>query len=253
MFFILSKILAALFSPLSWIFILLIWRYFSKSPLLKKRLGITAVILLIFFTNNFIITKITVAYQPKQTVFTDSTQYSCGILLGGMAGYDKNDEGFFNANADRFIQTVKLYHQKRIQKILVSGGSGSLVHRKYREAVFLQKELIASGVAPQDIILEDASRNTYENAIFSKKIIDSIHLKPPYVLITSALHIPRSERIFKKAGFTDFVIYPCNYLTVEPKVDIDYLLIPQAEALYKWEKLLKEWVGMVAYKLTGKI
>lgn len=253
MFFFFSKILAQLFYPLTWILILLIWRYFSKSPVTKKRLGIISIILFLFFSNEFILTRLTIAYQPQPTEFTDSTQYSCGILLGGMAGYDKNDKGFFNANSDRFTQTVKLYHQKRIKKILVSGGSGSLAHREYKEATFLQKELIEMGVSPQDIILEDKSRNTYENAIFSKKILDSMYIKPPYILITSALHMPRSESIFKKAGYTNFIIYPCNYLTIDQRIDFEYLFLPQAEVLSKWQRLLKEWVGIVAYKLTGKI
>ncbi|MFZ8477648.1 YdcF family protein, partial [Staphylococcus aureus] len=85
-----------------------------------------------------------------------------------------------------------LYHEGKIEKILVTGGNGNLFLNEPDESSFLEKEFIRNGVKKEDIILEKKSRNTYENAIFSKKILDSLKLKPPYILITSASHMPRS-------------------------------------------------------------
>lgn len=250
-FLILSKIIVEFLSPLVWSLLLLMAALFVKSAIIKRRLIISATVILFLFSNGFIIEKVISAYQPAPVRLLDSAQYSCGILLSGMAMVDAKGQGYFSAAADRFIQTVELYHRKVIKKILVSGGSGTVVKRKYREADFLSKELIKAGIASEDILIENESDNTYENAIYSRRMLDSLQIPPPYVLITSALHMPRSIEIFKKAKIA-VVPYPSNYLTIPSAITFDQLFIPKAGVLEAWKKLFKEWVGIAAYKLTNK-
>ena len=168
-----------------------------------------------------------------------------------MASVNNNGYWYFGKGVERFIAAEELYHQEMIQRIIVTGGSGELLNQTYKEAPFIKDELIASGVKDSDIIIESDSKNTYENAIFTKRILDSLKLKPPYLLITSALHMPRSERVFKKAKL-DVVPYPCYFSTESSKSLLKRIFIPNVSRLYDWSLIFKEWLGIAAYQLTGK-
>lgn len=251
MFFILSKILFFLLVPFYWIVLLLIWRWLSKNQKLKKRLLVLAVLIAVLFTNPYLYRSLMMAWQPAPVTLSPGKKYEAGIVLGGMSGYDKNNRGYFGDNADRFIQTANLYHQGIIKKIIVSGGTGSLSQDNLAEAPFLRTQFLANGIHDSDIIIESRSRNTYENAVYSKKITDSLHLQPPFILITSAMHMKRSENVFKKANL-DCVSFPCDYKVNAENFSIEDYIIPNISLLNKWAFLLKEIVGLYIYKLTGK-
>ncbi len=251
MFFILSKLLLFLLIPFTWIMILLVWIYFTKSARLKRRLTILTIGITVVFTNPWLYKKATLAWQTPRKNLSAQEIYETGILLTGMVLFDKNNEGYFGSSSDRFIQTATLYHTGKIKKILVTGGGSSLLYDYPAEAEYLKNALVANAVPEKDIIVEPLSRNTYENAIFSKKIIDSLQLKPPFLLITSASHMPRSSAVFKKAGIP-FVTYPCDYKVAKEKFSVDGFLLPDASLLNKWSELLKEMIGILAYKFTGK-
>lgn len=251
MFFIFSKVLYFLLYPISWILILWIWRWRSRAATTRKRLLTGMIVLVIVFTNPFLYRSFVMSWQSAPRSLPDSAHYNVGIILGGLSSYDKKNQGFFSPAADRFIQTANLYHRGIINKILITGGTGNLLQREPPEAVFLRQEFIRNGVNEKDIILENQSRNTHENAIFSKRILDSLKLQPPFVLVTSAMHMPRSVAVFKKAGF-DFVSYPCDYTVIDSRFDIDHYLMPDVSLLKDWAPALKEVVGLVVYRLTGK-
>jgi uncharacterized SAM-binding protein YcdF (DUF218 family) len=251
MFFVLSKILSFLIVPFYWILILLIWLLFTKSKINKRRITIAVIIIAILFSNDFIYTKVLLAYQSYPSTLKQKT-YSTGIVLGGMAGVNNKGSWLFGNGVERFIAAEELYHQKIIQKIIVTGGSGDLLNQTYKEAPFIKDELIASGVKDSDIIIESNSKNTYENAIFTKQILDSLKLKPPYLLITSALHMPRSERVFQKAKL-DAIPYPCYFSIESSKNSLKRIFIPNLSRFYDWSLIFKEWLGIAAYQLTGKV
>lgn len=191
------------------------------------------------------------AWQPKPKEWKNGETYQVGILLTGMVQFDVHGQGFFGNSSDRFIQTANLYHAGKIKKILVTGGSGSVLHTYPPEAEFLRSMLITNGIPESDIISEPASRNTYENAIFSKKLIDSLKLQPPFLLITSAQHMRRSAAVFNKARLS-FIPNPCDYKVVDEYFSIDEMLMPDAKLLNDWSHLLKEIIGLWTYQLTGK-
>jgi len=251
MFFILSKVLFFLLFPFSWVIILWIWMLLSKLEKRKRILRNVILVIFIVFTNPFIYSMLVLAWQPMPVAIPAGKTYNAGIVLGGMAGFDKNGRGHFGNNSDRFIQTANLYHQGVIKKIIITGGTGSLSQREPPEAFFLQKAFIDNGIPAGDIIIETRSRNTYENAIFTKRIIDSIHLAPPYVLITSSLHMRRSEQVFKKAGF-QYIPFPCDYKVVPLGFAPGDYFLPNAGLLNDWGGFLKEMIGLAVYKLTGK-
>lgn len=250
MFFILSKVLFFLLAPISWLVILYLWMRLSKSPKSKKRLLAAIILIALVFTNPFIYRTMVGLWQPGPVEIPASTTYEAGVVLGGMAGYDKFNRGYFGDNADRFIQTANLYHQGIIKKIIISGGTGSLQQDEQPEAFFLRREFIANNVQDADIIIDQRSRNTFENAVYSKQLIDSLQLKPPFVLVTSALHMRRSVSVFKKTGYA-FIPFPCDYKTTPSDFSLGDF-IPSLRILNNWTFFLKEVVGLYVYKLTGK-
>lgn len=251
MFFILSKILFFLLVPFYWIVILLIWRWICKTPKLKKRLLVLAVLIAVLFTNPYLYRSLMMAWQPAPVTLAPGKKYEAGIVLGGMSGYDKNGRGYFGENADRFIQTANLYHMGFIKKIVISGGSGLLFQDGLAESFFLKAQFLSNGINDSDIIIESNSRNTFENAVYSKEITDSLHLQPPFILITSAMHMKRSENVFKKANLA-CVSFPCDYKVNAEEFSVEDYIIPNISLLNKWAFLLKEIVGLYVYKLTGK-
>lgn len=243
----LSTILSILLSPFNWIVLLLLFACFLKKKRLKKLCLLSAIVLFIVFGNQALLDVYAKTWQPKPVVLTSSDQYSCGIVPGGFASPDANANGYFNATADRFIQAVKLYKTGHIKHILISGGNGKINEKSFREAAWVRGELIAFGIPDSVIFTEDKSNNTKENAFYSKQILDSLHLTAPYLLITSAFHMPRAALVFKNAG-VDVVPFPCNYNIGRGGFSA-WDLIPTPSTLLGWDAFLKETVGYWWYKL----
>lgn len=251
MFFILSKVLFFLLVPFWWIIFLLIWMRFTKSAVAKKRIGIATVAIVIIFTNPWIHRTLVLKWQPEPAVLPAGKTYEAGIILGGLSGYDQNRVGHFGDNADRFIQTANLYHKGIIKRIIVSGGSGLLDTDVPPEAPFLRQAFIENGIPDSVIIIESKSRNTYENGLYSKELIDSLHIHPPFILITSAMHMPRSVSVYRKAKI-DILPFPCDYKTSSEENVFMNVVVPSPSLLFQWTDFLKEVVGLNVYRLTGK-
>jgi uncharacterized SAM-binding protein YcdF (DUF218 family) len=241
MYFILSKLLLLFIFPLTWILLLLAVSLISKSKKWKYRCLVGAIALLVLFTNPFLFNQFAqfwdaAPYKP------DGKKYSCAIVLGGFSsGSDKGD-GFFSNSADRFIQGAKLLSTKKATHLLITGGTGSLLPDEYREAPWARKQFLEFNYPDSAILIESASRNTLENAKFSKAILKKAKLPPPYLLVTSAYHMRRSLMICKKAGI-EVVPYPANYLVRRKAIVSDF--IPSAEILSNWNIYIKEVVGYI--------
>jgi len=252
--FALSKLVIVLLSPILWIVILFLWGLISKKPIRKKRCYVSGIILLLFFSNPFIIKKLILAYQPEKVALKEGENFSAGILLGGFAGKNKRDQqAYFNEHSDRFIQTALLYQTGHLSKVIIAAGDGTVFNRDdFREGDFIKQQLEAIGVPDSALALDRDSRNTAENAINAKRIIDSLHLPPPYLLITSAIHMPRAKRTFEKAGLA-VTAYPAAFtvMPMDSVIPTDYFL-PSAKSLRDWEMYLREMVGSLMYRMAGR-
>ncbi|HVW57789.1 MAG TPA: YdcF family protein [Rhizobiaceae bacterium] len=174
------------------------------------------------------------------------------ILLGGAfeGGINRVRHGYeLNAAGDRVIETLKLARLYPQAKILVTGGNGSLVRNEMPDADVAPKLFAAMGILADRLILEDKSRNTYQNAVFSKALADP---KPGdnWVLVTSAFHMPRSVGIFRAAGFP-VIPWPCDYRTLgNEKFGFSHD-DPQG-AVGTLSLAVHEWVGLLGYWMTGR-
>jgi uncharacterized SAM-binding protein YcdF (DUF218 family) len=238
-----SAVLSWVLSPFNWLVVLLLIAWIVKKRSLKKTALIFAAALFIVFGNQWLFNWYVKKWQPAPVAVNPALHYSCGIVPGGFASPDENANGYFNSSADRFIQAVKLYKLGEIQHLLISGGNGKTDENNFQEAAWVKGELLTFGIPDSVIFIEDQSNNTKENAINSKLILDSLHLRPPYLLITSAFHMPRAALLFKKAGLP-VDPFPCNYTAGRGNSTLSDL-IPGLSVMMSWNVYLKEAVGYV--------
>lgn len=226
--------------------------FFVRSPVWKKRCRLFAIGWFVFFTNPFIIHQLSLQWQAPPNKLATDRVYEAGIVLGGFVQFNASEnQGYFSAASDRFLQAVRLYKLGRIRKIVVSGGSGKLFQQQYRDADFARQQLLDFGIPTTDVLTENASRNTFENALFSKKLLDSLHIKGPFLLITSAMHMKRSLAVFEKADLP-IEPYPAHFTAMDFPMGIAGAIIPSLSAMTDWENLLKEWIGLQVYRVTDK-
>ena len=247
MFFVFSKLLIIFIYPVTWIAAFLIAALIVKNEKLKRKLFVTGTALLLIFSNPFLLNRFARRWDVQSAPLKNTKPYSCAIVLGGFSSEDSNGNGFFNGAADRFIEGVKLLNTGKVSHILISSGNGNLFHDRFREANWVKTQLVLFKVPDSCILIENRSRNTLENAAFSKLVLNSRRLQPPYVLVTSAFHMRRSLGIFKKIGLK-VIPYSCNYIAGANGVSLGGF-IPSADALDTWNTYIKQVVGTIVNHL----
>ncbi|MCW3102965.1 MAG: hypothetical protein JWO09_1405 [Bacteroidetes bacterium] len=251
MFFILSKLLAFLITPLVWIIALLIWSFLAKDEKRKKKLLRIVLILALVFSNSFIFDEVTRVWEIPATPYKDVKKYEYGVVLGGMSVYDPAMErAQFYRGIDRLVQAVELYRRGIIKKIIFTGGSGRILHPEMKEGSYISRYLLYMGVPKEDLLIESESQNTRENATFTKKMLDDQKISGDMLLITSAFHMRRSLGCFRKAGMS-VDPYSTDRYSGPRKFEFDYLFIPNVSAMNDWDIIIHEMVGYLTYKVFG--
>ena len=175
------------------------------------------------------------------------------IVLGGAiddAISRARGQTTFDQAGERLTETVVLARRYPSARIIFTGGSNSLLGHPSSEAEEARGLFVAMGVDSQRITLETRSRNTDENARFTAAMIHP-QAGQTWLIVTSAYHMPRAMGLFRKAGF-DAVAYPTNFYTTGGRRDWR----PQADlphGLAMFDLAVHEWVGLIAYRLTGRI
>lgn len=220
-------------------------------PAKRKKLVIWSLALLYLFSNEFIYNEVALAYEhPHPSEKELKPKYEAAIILGGLSHYNHLQNLLeFEGSSDRMLNILPLYFDGRIAKIIIAGGSGRLTQDE-KESIFLKDYLLKIGVRTEDILTEDRSRNTYENAKYTQQLLQEYGLKGPFLLSTSASHMPRSLAIFSKLELS-VDPYPVDYLSREREYHPDRLFIPKSHTLKSWRALVHEWVGFIAYKMMG--
>jgi uncharacterized SAM-binding protein YcdF (DUF218 family) len=253
MFFFLSKILAFLINPYTWFFIglLFLLKKVWYTPFKKLVLCITVFIYL--FSNSFLVDELVRAWEYEDDdIYLKDTRYDLAIVLGGMGRVDERQQRFdFTGSGDRLFQTLSMYHKHRVNKICITGGSGSISHPNHREAIYIKEYLETIQVPDSNIISESNSKNTYENAVFTKHILDSMQFKGSVLLVTSSFHMRRSLAIFEKAGYKNITPFITNKFTGNRKFEFDHCFLPNSEAVSMFNLIMHEIVGYATYKFKG--
>jgi uncharacterized SAM-binding protein YcdF (DUF218 family) len=251
MFHILSKLLQFLTYPLTWIFILLLWSWLAKNPKRKRRLMIAGVLVLYLFSNAFVQDEVNLLWEPELSSRKLQKRYSACVVLGGYSDIaPRSGQVAISEAGDRLTEAVWLYHNRFAQKIILSGGAGSLMDFRGQEAAYIGKYLRETGIPKRNIFIDSVSKNTYQNAIECAKLLRHLGLQDTVLLITSTTHMPRAAACFRKAGIL-VKPYCTDGMTGERKYYVDHLLLPKAEVLSRWNYIIHEWIGYVVYKIMG--
>ncbi len=252
MFFILSKILHFLISPMTWILFVLFWALITKDEKRRKRLLKGGVFLFLFFSNPFILDEFMRKWEvPAQSDSALKGKYEVGIVLGGIASYDVQlDRVQINRSADRLMQAVRLFREGKIKMILFTGGSGSILHQDVKEGELVKRLLLQMNVPDSCIIIENNSKNTHENAVETKVALEKKFNPGKFLLITSGFHMNRAMGCFKEAGL-NVTPYVTDRYSGPRKWEFDHLIIPNVYTLSNWNTLMHEWVGVLTYKVMG--
>jgi uncharacterized SAM-binding protein YcdF (DUF218 family) len=256
MFFILSKIVDFLFSPVNWCVFLFLVSFLTKKESLSKQLRLSSFGVLVFFSLPFIFQLALNLFSLVQVPKANKLKvYEAGIIMGGMLSFnDNNDHLVFNSNCNRLTSAVELYKKGIIKRIVISGGSGSLSYPNKREASLLKKFMIDYfAISDSVIFIENLSNNTYQNALYTKQLLKKINIEnDDLILITSSLHQARSYLCFKKFGMRVFW-FDFNLKKDQKKWFPSQSIIPNEETLFNWVPFLHELVGLLVYKTVGYV
>jgi uncharacterized SAM-binding protein YcdF (DUF218 family) len=151
---------------------------------------------------------------------------------------------------DRIIAAAALALRYPKARIVFSGGSANLISNDAREADFAGAVFESLGIAKSRLIMERRSRNTQENAEFSRALVAPKDGER-WLLVTSAFHMPRSVGLFRKAGFA-VEPYPVDWW-VGGRDDLLAFSKIAIEGLARTDMAVREWIGLAAYRATGKI
>ncbi len=174
------------------------------------------------------------------------------VLGGGFEGSVNQARGGYelNASGDRFVEAAVLARRYPEARVVVTGGSGSLLLDGEADGDTAPRLLTALGVQPERLVLENKSRNTFENAVLTKELVNP-QAGQVWLLVTSAFHMPRSMGLFRKAGF-DVVAWPADYRTAgseTPGPTQDNF----SDSLQNVTIAIREWIGLLAYRMSGRL
>lgn len=237
--------------PLVWVLLLVLISFWIKSVLWTKRLRLAGVIILLLFSNPALLKLSLYAWEIHAVKDEDVSHYDAALVLGGMIEWDNDAQRIScRRGVDRIWQGMRLYKNGKVDKLLISGDSGYVFGRDLKEAERLKQELLIFDFPKEDIFVETNSRNTYENILFSKSIIDSMDWNR-VLLITSARHMRRARAICEKLNVS-VDVFPTDQDTGnELCIYWDEYLVPSSGVFSGWTGLIKEVVGYIVYDIKG--
>jgi uncharacterized SAM-binding protein YcdF (DUF218 family) len=155
-----------------------------------------------------------------------------------------------NEAAERMTAAVELAQKYPAARIVFSGGDASLLRRGANEADFALAFFESLGLPHERVRMESRARNTLENAEFSKALVQP-KLGERWLLVTSAYHMPRAIGVFRGSGFP-VEPYPVDWRT-RGGAEIAIPFGSASDGLKRTDTALREWIGLVAYRLTGRM
>ena len=261
MFLFLSKLLPLFIYPVGLASLLLVTSLvFHKRRRIQTACVVLALALLIFFGNEWVSHRLVSSLEWQYLPAGELPAAEAIVLLGGgtRPQLPPRPISEMNEAGDRIGYAAKLYHEQKAPFIVISGGFIEFFGSTVPETDAMKELLVALGVPEEAIVLESRSRNTYENAVYVREIADEEQFNQ-ILLVTSGLHMPRSVAIFQRQGF-EVIPAPVDFLatweeegrTAEVGVDGWLLKVfPNSERLEYSTRALREYIGMLVYRMRG--
>lgn len=253
LFFSLSKIFWILAQPDHFLFILLLlglflWRSWV-GVVMVWGVMLTLITISIYPLGNFMLRPLEQRFaQPELDTLAEPI---AGIIvLGG--GEDAelsaiHNRPEFNHGAERLMVVPALMKRYPKVKVIFTGGSGDILTPEYRGGDVARQWLTEQGLGAR-MLIESDSRNTHQNALYTRDIIEELKPKPEgkWLLVTSAFHMPRSVGVYRNAGI-DVLAYPVDYRAGKDRFHPD--LNSNMKGI---NTAVREWIGLLAYHYTDK-
>lgn len=153
-------------------------------------------------------------------------------------------------SAERITITARLARRLPEAKVIHSGGQGIIIPDQATEAEGAARLFEDFGISSNRVMLEDGSRNTWENATLTKKLVDP-QPGQKWLLVTSAYHMPRAIGVFQSAGWTGIIAYPVDYRT-SGAGDRSLWFDGISKGLRRFDVAFREWLGLLVYRLGGR-
>lgn len=264
MFVFLSKLLPLLVYPLGLGCLML-----AAALLLRKQekwrtgLLLTTLVLLWLGGNRWVAVSLARSLEWRHLPEGDVSVAPAIVVLGGSTepANAPRSQVEVNSAADRVLYAAMLYHQGKAPVILLSGGSIDWMETGESSPAEDMAQLLENLGVPRDALwLEEQSLNTYENALYSRQILEQNGIES-ILLVTSALHMPRAVALFEKQGL-EVIPAPADFTVTEEGWETLFsgpietriiTLLPNASSLALTTNALKEYIGMAFYWLRGMI
>jgi len=195
-----------------------------------------------------------VASLEKQVAPYDGSADTDGVIVvlgGGLISSPQSKTGVAPTAETICRCRIAANEYHRANRIVVAtGGPGPFAELDASEASEMQRLLIEMGVDPDQILLDEAARDTYENARNSKRLLEPRGITQ-VTLATHAVHMPRAVACFKAQQF-EVRPAPCRYFTHSAIWPLRYIL-PTVAGASQTAVATHEWLGMLWYRLSGKI
>lgn len=248
-----SKLLAFAAQPLSWVLVMLAfgllvlnrWRGFATLTLWCALLLLAGI-----------------GWQPLPEALirnlesrhpapqTDLKPFAGVVVLGGALEpsyvWSGHGQPALNERAERMTAALPLMQKYPGFQLVFSGGDAEWLTPGISEAERARRFYTSMGLDAQRVLYESESRNTHENATFSAAL-PGVDKTRPWLLLTSAWHMPRALATFKKAGW-NVTPWPVDQRSGLDTPWTEYSLAKGARA---WELVLHEWFGIQAYEYLG--
>ena len=265
-FFTLSKVVQFCIEPLNWVivFVLLSIIFLSlRKPELCKRFLLLALLdlfLVGWLPASEVVLRGIENLIPKVALSQNIENEAGGIIIlggaitGGEIAVDRGEVSI-HSSAERVTKAFELIRKNPTLPYIFSGYSGRIAPRGVSEADAFKQLVQEQGLNEERALYEKQSRNTYENVLYMKPMIEEFGAKDeagklkPWLLITSASHMYRSTKIFQKQGISVLPL-PVDYQTANRLQWAEFDLVGGAK---NWHDAIHETVGLFAYWITGKI
>jgi uncharacterized SAM-binding protein YcdF (DUF218 family) len=250
-----AKLLSLITQPLAWVALLLLGAVLLwQRQKLARRLVIAALCMLVL-----------IGWQPLPDMLlrhleSQYTEIPPGADMGRFAGVvvlggalepafqtSRHSQPVLNDGAERMTAVLPLLMRNPQLTVVFTGGEGQLIESGSTEAKRAQIFFDSQGIAAGKVLYESASRNTYENAVLTAQL-PSMDIAKPWLLLTSAWHMPRSMATFAKAGW-HVTAYPVDFRTGDSTPWYEYSLMRGTE---RWQLALHELLGLWMYRLAGR-
>lgn len=262
MFVFLSKLLPLFIYPTGLVFLLILLALFFSRRQKQTRFILIATLLILFLSGNrwlsySLARTIEWKYLPSPTTLSAPAI----VVLGG--GTESNltpRQGVeVNSAGDRMLHAADIYHQGAAPIIILSGGNVEWMDSLDNSpAGDMRQILLKLNVPDSAMILQTRSQNTHEDAEFSARLLKEKGISK-IILVTSAMHMPRSVALFEKQGIevlpspTDFTITEDGWQRMFSPNFETFLtnIVPNSSAIGLTTTVMKEYIGMIVYRMQG--